>query len=188
MARNKYVKDYRLLESVDERGRIRVKSEYIGRYYVFAAGEKNAAAEKKRMTALCVLGWIAFVSALLPPSAAMSAAYIALPFVFAALPLGMLTSAVLSIPAGAGPMERRTADRIENALPPRALFAAALSGAALVGQLARLAFTRDGLWPGDAVFSLAAAVLAACGAAVFSRRGKLALRQTGERPAGKQVY
>ncbi|MBR6113826.1 MAG: hypothetical protein IKQ10_01455 [Oscillospiraceae bacterium] len=182
MARNKYVRDYRLLESIDERGRIQVASEYIGRYYEFAADAGTVAAEKKRLLALCAAAWAAFVGAMLPISGAMRTFYVSLPYVFSALPLGMLTALALAIPADGRLMEHRTADRIENSLPPRALFTALLPGAALLAQLARLLVTRTGLWPGDAVFCLGAAAVSALGAAAFSRRKKLAVRATDARP------
>ncbi len=182
MARNKYIKDYRLLETVDERGRIRVESQYIGRYYVFAAGAEAVRREKRRLLGLCALGWAAFLAALLPVSTAMHTAYISIPFAFAALPLGMLTASLLELPTDGAPMEHRLADRTENSLPPRALFTAALPAAALVGQLLRWAITRQGFWPGDTVFSLGALSLAVCGAAAYSRRRCFVLREAESSP------
>ena len=43
MAIDRYSGDYRILESVDEKGRIRSSTEYIGKDYVFTAGKKRAA-------------------------------------------------------------------------------------------------------------------------------------------------
>ena len=177
MSRNKYVKDYRLLESVDERGRVRVEYEYIGRYYEFTGGTDTARAGKKRVLRLCALCWAAFFAALIPVSTAMHTVYVSLPFAFSALPLGMLSASALSIPAGEKLMEHRTADALENALPPRALFAALLSGTALAAQAVRLIVTRDPVWPGDAVFLAAAAAMTAGAAAAFSERKKFSVRE-----------
>ena len=182
MARNKYVKDYRLVESVDERGRIRVESEYIGRYYVFRADAPTISAEKKRLGALCAVSWLTYIGAMIPISAAMRTYYISLPFVLAALPLGMLSASVAALPTDGSPMVHSTADKIANSLPPRALFAALLSALAFAAQLVRLAFTRKGLWPGDGIFCLGAAVTAFCGWRIFSRRKNLALCETEEKP------
>ena len=182
MARNRYVKDYRLLESVDERGRIRVETQYIGSYYAFAADARTVRREKRQLIAVCAVGWAGFIAALLPVSEAMHTAYAALPFAFAALPLGLLTAAAFSIPTDGRLMERRTAEKLENSLPPRALFTAALPLLSLLGLLVRLLFGRGGLRSGDAVFALGAAVLAAAGGIAFSRRGRFAVRPTQEHP------
>ena len=162
---------------MDERGRLRVGYEYIGRYYVFAGGTKAARAGKKRMVRLCVVCWAAFFTALIPVSKAMHTIYVSFPFAISALPLGMLSASVLSIPTGEGPMEHRTADTLVNALPPRALFTALLSGTALAAQGVRLIVNRDLLWPGDAVFLLSAAILTLGSAAAFSGRKKLLVKE-----------
>ena len=112
-------------------------------------------------------------------SAASRTAYVLLPFVFSGLPLGMLTATALSIRASDRPMERRDAERLENGLPPRALFAAVLSGAALLAQGLRFLLTEEAVWPGDAVFALGAAGVSVCAAAAFSRRKALSVQKEG---------
>ena len=174
MARDKYIKDYRLLESVDGRGRLRVDYEYIGAYYRFAAGSAAALKAGRRALALCALGWTAFFSALVPPSTAMRTIYVSLPFAFSALPLGMLTALAFSARKAAEPMEHPLADQLTNAYPPRALFTAILPGTALLGEGIRLLTGPGDLLPGDGIFALGALTLTICGALAFAGRKALA--------------
>ena len=48
MSRNRYVGDYRLVESIDGRGRIRTDYEYIGANYAYAGGAKDVRRWLKR--------------------------------------------------------------------------------------------------------------------------------------------
>lgn len=173
MARDKYIKDYRLLESIDQRGRLRVDYEYAGDYYRFTAGQGAAARQLRRTLALCVLGWGSFLAALLPQSTAMRTLYVSLPFAFSALPLGMLTALVFSQRKAAEPMEHPAADRLTNSLPPRALFTALLPAAALAGEGVRLLAGPGDLLPGDGIFALGALGLTVCGALAFAGRKAL---------------
>ena len=173
MARNKYVKDYRLIENIDERGRVRTETEYIGDHYFFVHG--SAAREKKIALILCVVGWIAFVLALTPSSAGMRKMYVSLPFAFAALPLGMLTEAAIAALRAKEPMEHYQADKLQNSYPPRALATAILPGAALIGEIVLFFLDREGMLPGDAVFFICGTVLVCCGVVCFARRKGLAV-------------
>ena len=179
MARNKYIRNYRLLESVDERGRLRVDYEYIGAYYRFAAGTAAAKKAGRQSLALCALGWAAFLTALLPQSTAMRTIYVSLPFAFSALPLGMLTALALSARKAAEPMEHPLADQLTNAYPPRALFTAVLPAAALLGLGIRLLMAPGELLPGDGIFALGALGLTVCGSMAFVRRRALAAEKLG---------
>lgn len=176
MARNRYAKDYRLVETIDERGRIRTDYEYIGAPYRFEGGEAAVARDKKRAVALCPLLWLLFLASMLPNSNAMRSMYVALPFVFAALPLGFLTDIVLSVCLARGSLEHRHADKINNRLPPSALAAAVLSAAAVLAQLVRMLKGGE-INRGDWLFLIGAAALAAACFYAFSFRKKLAVAE-----------
>lgn len=175
MARKKYIRDYRLVETVDERGRIRSDYEYIGEKYYYALGPETARREKGRVLAAVIAGWLAFAGALIPNAAGMRVVYVALPFVFSALPLGILTGTVLTALPAAEPLRHQQADMLENRYPPAALWAAVLPAVSLLGQAARL-ILGGGLNGGDLVFVLGAALLTASGAYAFSRRDRFACR------------
>ena len=66
MARRKYLKDYRLVETVDERGRIRTGYEYIGPDYRYARGLETALKARRQALAACGAGMLAFLGGLLP--------------------------------------------------------------------------------------------------------------------------
>ena len=176
MARKKYIRDYRLVETIDERGRIRSDYEYIGSDYVYVLGADAVRREKRTLLVLIAVGWLAFVGALLPNAAGMHALYVALPFLFAAVPLGVLTDTLLSAAPKAEPLRHQQADMLEKRYPPSALWTAILSGAALLGGLVRLCIGADRNG-GDSLFFAAAAVLTAVGIYAFSRRGRFVCRE-----------
>ena len=89
MSRNRYVGDYRIVESIDARGRVKSDYEYIGAPYVYAGDATAVKAARSRVALCCAVGWAAWLSALIPISAAMRALYVALPFAFAAIPLAL---------------------------------------------------------------------------------------------------
>ena len=176
MARKKYIKDYRLIETVDERGRIRSDYEYIGADYRYVLGAEAAGRERKLLLALCGAGIAAFAAALLPNAAGSHALYVTLPFLFTAIPLGIVIDTLLSAMPRTEPLRHQQADMLENRYPPAALWTAICPAASLVGQVVRLLLGGAVGW-GDGVFLFCAAVLTAVGAVLFSRRGRVLCRE-----------
>lgn len=174
VARNRYVGDYRLVETVSERGRIKTEYEYIGSPYVFT-DEKAAARAKKTACAACASAWIAYIGAMLPLSAAMRTFFVSLPFIFSAVPLALLTDALLGVLFRKPPLEHRHADRLENRYPAAAFFLLLLPLLSLIGEGIQLLSGVDGT-AGDGVFATCAAALALCGAALFRQKEQLKCR------------
>ena len=170
MSRNRYVGDYRIVESIDGRGRVKSDYEYIGAPWVYAADGQTVKAARMRVAACCAAGWHAWVVALLPVSAAMRALVIALSFAFAALPLALATGIAVSLFREKPPFEHRHADRLENRAPACTFLVALLVGVALIGEAVN-ALRGAELLPGDGVFAACAAVLVAC-AVVCHRQWK----------------
>ena len=162
MSRNRYVGDYRLVESIDGRGHIRTDYEYIGAPYTFAEGTEAATRALKRALADCAVGWLACTGALALPSAASRTLWVVLPLAFAALPLGLMTAAALRALRGKEPLEHRHADQLENRCPACSFFTMALPAIALIGEAANL-FRGVGLLAGDIAFAAGAALLLCCG-------------------------
>ena len=94
MVTRKYIRDYKLSESVTARGGIRTEAVYVGKYYAF---EDAALAERAARLLLpgCCLAWLLFVGALLPRSGASKLMWVILPYAFSALPLGYMTDSAL---------------------------------------------------------------------------------------------
>jgi len=162
VSRNRYVGDYRLIESIDGHGRIKTDYEYIGAAYCFAEGAVTARRLLRRALLLCALGWLAFVGALVPLSAASRTLWVSLPFAFAAVPLALMTATLFRTQRTAEPLEHRHADQLENRCPACSFFVALLSGIALAGEGVNL-LRRTALLRGDIAFSLGAAVLLSVG-------------------------
>lgn len=162
MSRNRYVSDYRLMESIDRRGRIRTEYEYVGAAYVYAEGADAAARSLKRALLCLGVGWLAFLGALAPVSSASKTLWVILPFAFAALPLGLAMAAALQALRSKEPLEHRHADQLENRCPACSFFMTALPAIALAGELVNLLRGAD-LAAGDIAFALGAALIAVCG-------------------------
>ena len=176
MAKNRYIKDYRIVETVNERGRIRSDYEYIGQPYYFVAKAETISRVKKTLAALCVLAWIAWICAMLPDNTAMRTWYVSFPFAFAAIPLFLMADLALPLLRLRQPMEHRTADKLENRWPPRCLAAAILSGLALLGEAVNLMRGLP-MKGGDGIFTLCALLVLLCSALCFRERKTLACRK-----------
>ena len=107
MAKKKYVRDYEISETIDEKGRVRSVPIYVGSYFCFC----DAAAAKKSgrlLAPAAALGWLAYIVALWLPSGAGKLMYVILPFVFAAVPLWYVSSAVAALLLGGGEGRRES--------------------------------------------------------------------------------
>lgn len=163
MARKKYARDYRLNESLDERGRIRTEAEYIGVYYRYVSGAETARGALKTLLGFTVLAWALFLCSLLPHSTASLTMYVMLPYLFTALPLGMMTAALLQLRAAGERLDHRTADLAGERVPACSLWMLLLPGLSLLGEGIALSLGRGPFLPGDAVFLLCAIGTGVCG-------------------------
>lgn len=161
MSRNRYIGDYHLADSLDERGRIHTEVEYVGAYYSFTGSPEEVARAKRRALLFNALGWAAYIAAMIPQSAAMRTVYTALFFALIAVPLALLTGTLAEVLPRKEKFQHRIADRLENRWPAASAFTVILSAAALAGEGVSLLRGLP-LREGDAVFAgCAAAVLAA---------------------------
>lgn len=176
MAQNRYIKDYRLLETVNERGRIRTELEYIGDDYYFVRGLAAVRKDRKLVFPVCAAAWAALIGGLLPNSAGMHTLYVSLPYLFTLLALGLLTETILTALPAKEPFEHRQADRLTNQWPPAALAAGILPCVSLLGELIRLLIGLP-MNAGDGLLCLCAAIAAGCAFFLFSRRKRFAVRK-----------
>ena len=184
MTPDRYAKDYKLVETVDQSGKTGFAYAYSGSLYA----PVNDVKKSRRILAGTVVGWICFIVALLPLSHAMHVIWISIPFAFTAIPLWMLLRIVLLLgrtqcfsgkkqdggahmrEEGEGSLLRsKEADLLTNTYPAAAMFSFVLPALALTGQGIALA---RGQWtlPGDAVFAVCAALVCAAGIVLFRTR------------------
>lgn len=179
MAIDRYSGDYRILESVDEKGRIRSSTEYIGKDYVFTAGKKRAASAAKALAILCAACLAGFLLALIPESSAMRTLYAALPCAFTALPLWFMSTAAWTALRAREPFVHRDADLLNLRLPAACVFAVVLSAAALLGGALGLLLGKKTPMSGDWCFLTGNLICLVC-AVLSRRRGKeLEAREKG---------
>ncbi len=171
MSKRKYIKDYRLNEYISENGRVSSETEYIGGDYRFSAPMERVRRSARLALGLSAISWACFAVLVCVEGSAMRIMYAALPFAFTALPLFLMTrSAVLALRAGEK-LRHDEADRIGHTMPAAALWAMLLPGIACLGCALTCAF---GAADWDPLFLALSAVMAACGAAAFSRRADFA--------------
>lgn len=176
MARRKYLKDYRIVETLNDRGGIRTSSEYIGRAYRFR--DLRAAESMKRLLpGLCIFSWLGYIAALLPYSAASGIFYVSLPFLFSAIPLGMLTERGIALLRENKPIEHRSADRYNNWIGGASLMMALLPGISLAGELISFCIGKRDFVSGDAAFAAGALILLCCGLVIRRRAHRLQTEQ-----------
>ena len=162
MSRNRYVGDYRIVERLDERGRVRSESEYIGDHYRYAEDAATVRSARLTVTVCCALGWAAYLLALMPKSLATRTMYTSLPFIFAAIPLGLTTGTAASLYTEKVPFRHKHADRLENRAPAGTFFMMALAAIAMIGEAVNL-MRGLALAGGDGLFCLGAVILFVCG-------------------------
>ena len=177
MSRNRYVGDYRIVESVDGRGRVRSDCEYIGAPYAYAGDAQAVKAARTRVALCCLIGWAAWAAALFPVSAAMRSLYVALPFAFAAIPLALWAGTAVGLFRTREPFEHRHADRLENRAPACTFFVALLGVLALIGEAAN-ALRGTQMLAGDAVFTACGAAVVACAIAGHRQWKRLKCKKT----------
>ena len=180
MVTRKYIRDYKLSESVTARGGIRTEAVYVGKYYAF---EDAALAERAARLLLlgCCLAWLLFVGALLPRSGASKLMWVILPYAFSALPLGYMTDSALLLYRRRGKrLIRSESEKLSKRLPVCAFWVLALAGVSALA-LGVTALVSPGSVNGyDVIFGLCAALIAALGGYGFAVRERLRTAECGE--------
>lgn len=175
MAKKKYVRDYEISETIDEKGRVRSVPIYVGSYFCFC----DAAAAKKSgrlLAPAAALGWLAYIMALWLPSGAGKLMYVILPFVFAAVPLWYVSSAVAALLRAGDKLKRSEAEKVSGNLPSASVFGIILTAAALLAEGITAIAAPEKLNSSDIAFSAGAVILCAEFALSFSRRQAVATK------------
>ncbi|MCL2342695.1 MAG: hypothetical protein FWC62_02200 [Firmicutes bacterium] len=169
----KYVRDFRLEESLDSRGRVKKTATYIGGDYIFADPEAASKKNRLRIAVLTALCWPIFLAPLFPVTRAGKLIYAILPFAGNILVLSVLSMSAYSLLRAGEVMHREQAMKLSGRLPACALFVMILSGIAVLS----VAFTALLLWRAlpftDALFLACAALLCALGAVLFKMCRKI---------------
>ena len=163
MAKKKYVRDYEISETIDEKGRVRSVPIYVGSYFCFC----DAAA---------ALGWLAYIVALWLPSGAGKLMYVILPFVFAAVPLWYVSSAVAALLRAGDKLKRSEAEKVAGNLPSASVFGIILTAVALIAEGITAIAAPEKLNAADISFAAGAVILCAAFALSFSRRQAVATK------------
>ena len=170
MARKKYVKDYKLNQTIDERGRISSKAEYAGAYFVFKESKETVKSQAVKSLTACGIAWAAFIASLFLNTGSMRLFHISLPYAFTAIPLWLLTDVCFKARKTEGKLQHRESDEMNQKYPASSMWVAVLTLFALLGMLVAVIFGAGDLVKADVAFALLASVVCACGAYCFSRK------------------
>ncbi len=176
MARNRFQKDYQLIETADEKGRIRTTFRYRGPAYTFEGQPHQVAVLKKRLPVLTAVSWIFWLAGMGWVSHAMHFLPAAIAYAMCAVPMAVLVECVFSFRRMQGPLESRHADRMNNRYPAAGAFLIVCSILALSGGA--VSWIRSGmLLPGDGLFLVCAAALFLTGVYAFRCRKQIRIRK-----------
>ena len=179
MAINRYRKDYSVTEYTDRNGKIRRGITYTGDPWEFSGGRERAKQAGRRIGLLVLMGWAFFLGALSVNTTAMRTLYVALPFAFAGLPLGLLTRCLFDLLWMDPVITGKQADRLNNYYPAEAFFLTVLTAFALLGD-GFVILRGRGRFPADLVFVLCAAGLLVTGYRIFAFRKSITLEKAGQ--------
>lgn len=176
VAGKNYRNDYRVVRRVGPGGRRFRDVEYIGEAYSYPQGPEETDRQRRGAVILCAAGAAVFIAALIPVSAASHTFWITFPFLFAAVPLGLIAEAVITAPKGGKTLERRQADKLAERYPAACVFLIGLCALSLVGEI--VCAVRGGAeGTGDIVFSVCDAALCVCGVLLFHKRRSFDIRK-----------
>ena len=165
----KYIKDYRLNEFFDAKGKVHTDYEYIGGSFFYIAEPQIVQRKSRQMAATCAVGWISWLLPLLFNNGAMRLPYISVPFIFSALTLWLLSSTVYITVTASEPLKHKQSDRLNKWIPGTSLATSILAGIALLGLLVSLVFKIGTQNNYDILFAAGAALECACGILCFTQ-------------------
>lgn len=171
----KYVKDYRLKDSIDANGRIHSEAEYVGGSFYRCTDADTAKRKSVFLACICAFGWLAWLLPLLFNNGAMHLFYLSYPFIFCALTLFLLSMAAYTALTAPDPMKHKPSDRLNKWIPGTALTTAILAGVVLAGLALTVIFRFDvrlghTLNAYDILFAVCAAAVCAAGITAYTQR------------------
>jgi len=165
MVSKKYLKDYNVERTPDEKGRMRNRAVYVGGYYTFSPPVSKA--DKLIIALLTVISGFAFIGVFILRTQAAHIWYVMLPFVLTMLPLYFLFIAAFSLLFSKEVMIRYDSDRISSRMCPSALISTVLAAVSLIGFIIALFTTQEKFAADDLLFCILALVVAAASAVVY---------------------
>ncbi|MBO4452688.1 MAG: hypothetical protein J5793_02015 [Clostridia bacterium] len=167
MSRNKYVKDYRLAHYVDEHGKIRTETYYVGGNYNFTVPDAQVRSSAIRLAVICAVCWLSWIAVLVPQTAVvMHRYYFSVQFVACAVPLWLMSEVAFIALRSKSPVRHREADKLSKGMFLRALFAVIFSSASVVGLIVALALNASEFNPAD--YFAAGFTVLLCAASVYA--------------------
>ena len=146
--------------------------------YIYFSAERKSSPLHRTFSVLLVtaLGWLAYIMALWLPSGAGKLMYVILPFVFAAVPLWYVSSAVVALLRAGDKLKRSEAEKVAGNLPSASVFGIILTAVALIAEGVTAIAAPEKLNAADIAFAAGAGILCAAFVLSFSRRQAVATK------------
>lgn len=174
MSSRKYHKDYKLIEHVDDSGRVKTETVYCGDKFYYSSGADKAGKALRQMLACSAFSTISYILSLVPYSSASHTMLVLIPYLFSALPLWMLLSSLIVLLRKKDALEQREADYANNRITACCLWLMILPGFSLVAELASILMKQIVFLHGDFIFAICSLLLIVCAGICFSRRKDVA--------------
>jgi len=180
MRRKDLIKDYELLDTVNEKGKLRSQVVYVGTYYSFEQDKKTVKNAAKRNLILAAVAWILYIVPLLFVSNAMKTVYVSVPFAFLALPLWNMVKVLLRIIGQQDLLENKDQRAITNTFPSSTFFIIVLSGIPLVAFPIKLLVDSVEILYSDIIFMVCDAIILFIGLCIFKTRNTFKVVQSDD--------
>ena len=152
MISNNSLKYYRIVKTVDDKGRTISTAVYIGGDY--RLDPPVSARTKIMLMCLSVLSCLSYIASLCLVTQTSRIVYIVIPFVFLIVPLFLITTSAISLLLMGNILMRHKAESIAKRLPRYALIAAIFSCVTLLGFIFFSVNSWEYLATGDFVFGV----------------------------------
>ena len=171
MVSRKYLKDYRVEETIDAKGRVKSEAVYIGVDYILSP--PVSVGDRRLIALLTLLCWLAFFGALLLVTRTTRAMYVILPFTATALSMYLMSEAIVFLWRAGDVMTREKAEKISNRLPPCSIITAILALASFAGGIASTVISGGDAVSGDYIYIAISLAMSLASAVSFSKCRKV---------------
>ena len=177
MSRNKYVKDYRLYQYFDEKGKVHSRTEYAGAHFEYVREPSQMKRDFRLLLLCCAAGWLLFIASLIPVTAALHRVCFSLPFAFCAVPLWFVSTALFTFYRAEPPLTRRESDIVFRRLKPVSIVYMVLAFGSLAAFVIAYIVDKSDFSAVDVIPLASSAVLSASSALVFAKKDSFQTRE-----------
>ena len=177
--KNRYKDDYKYERYYTPSGRIKYRTVYVGKSYVYAAGPEALHKDRVLFGAVCAVLWALLLVSLFLNGLLGRLWWVVMPQAFVLIPLSFLTGGVWRFLFSKTPLDRESGDIVSGRPATCCAFQFVLHGVSFLGGVVSVILFRAFLvMPDDILFLILDAALFALNVLLYKRRGGLAVKET----------